>query len=682
MRRRLAAVFSLDMVGYSSLMEVDEAVTLARLESARTQTIAPAIARHHGRVVKGTGDGLLVEFSSAVDAVECAADIQQRMAERETGIPFEQRIQFRIGINVGDIVDHDRDIFGDGVNVAVRIQSLAGAGEILLSGSVYEQVQNKVGIEFADIGFHEVKNLQRSVHVYRVLATPVAGETAPATKDRQYVRLGLVAVIAIATVAVVMALWKILPGPSAGGQTPSIAVLPFVDMSPEGDQEYFSDGISEELLNLLGKIPELRVAARTSSFSFKDRSLEVPEIGRRLNVAHVLEGSVRKADDQVRVTVQLIRADDGFHIWSHTWNRTLDDIFRIQDEIAADVVAQLKVTLLGATPRIEQTDTEAYALFLQARQASRQHTEEGLRRSVALYERALAIDPEYAPAWAGLADSYALQTGAFLLPFDEGYLLAREAAERALALDPTSAEARAYLGYIAMHYDGDLAAAAAQYEEALRLEPANPDIVSMAARLARNLGQLDQPIELMRYVVSRDPLNPASHVALGSEYRRAGRLDESIASLQTALSLSPGHAGAEYAIGVALLLKGEPEAALEANQRESAEWYRLTGITMAYHDLGRPRESDGALAELIDKYERGWAYQIAYVEAYRGDVDAAFEWLSRAAEYGDPGLAEIPTQGLFANLWNDPRWIPFLESIGKSPEQLAAIDFEVRRPAS
>jgi TolB-like protein/cytochrome c-type biogenesis protein CcmH/NrfG len=667
------------MVGYSSLMEVDEAVTLARLESARTETIDPAIARHNGRVVKGTGDGLLVEFSSAVDAVECAADIQQGMAERETGIPFEQRIRFRIGINVGDIVDHDRDIFGDGVNVAVRIQSLAGAGEVFVSGSVYEQVQNKVGLEFADIGFHEVKNLQRSVHVYRMLATPLASESAPAKQSRRYARLGLPALLGIAAI---VAVWRILPRPSPGVQAPSIAVLPFVDMSPEGDQEYFSDGVSEELLNLLGKIPELRVAARTSSFSFKHQSLEIPEIGRRLNVDHVLEGSVRKADDQFRVTVQLIRAEDGYHVWSQTWNRTLDDIFRIQDEIAADVVAQLKVTLLGATPRVEQTDPEAYALFLQARQASRQHTEEALRRSVALYERALAIDPDYAPAWAGLADSYALQTGAFLLPFDEGYLLAREAAERALAIDPTNAEARAYLGYIAMHYDGDLAAAAAQYEEALRLEPTNPDIVSMAARLARNLGQLDQPIELMSYVVARDPLNPASHVALGSEYRRAGRLEESIASLRTALSLSPGHAGAQYAIGVAMLLDGEPEAALEAMRLESAEWYRLTGLTMAYHDLGRPEESDSAMAELIEKYERGWAYQIAYAEAYRGHVDTAFDWLNRAAEYGDPGLAEIPTQSLFANLWDDPRWIPFLESIGKSPEQLAAIDFKVRRPAS
>jgi TolB-like protein/Tfp pilus assembly protein PilF len=480
-------------------------------------------------------------------------------------------------------------------------------------------------------------------------------------------------------ITAVGAAWQMGPGFSRADVEPSIAVLPFTDLSPRGDQEYFAEGMSEELLNLLGQIPDLRVAARTSSFSFKGENLGVPEIADRLHVDHVLEGSVRKDGDDVRVTAQLIRAEDGFHVWSYTWDRTLDDIFEIQDEIAADVVEHLRVSL-GVSPSIELTDPEAFALYLQARQVSRQRTPEAFERAIRLYREALAIDPEYATAWAGLAGTYAFQTGAHLLPFEEGYRLASEAAERALSINEENAEAHAYLGYVALHERGDLATAARRYERAAELEPTNPEILRLIARLARNLGRVDEPVRIMEYVVSRDPVNPANHAGLGSIYWRAGRLDESIASFQSALDLSPGHAGSQYAIGVVWLMKGDPEAALEAIRREPAEWYRLTGLVMAYHALERDEDSDEALAELIDKYAQGWAYQIAYALAYRGEVDRAFEWLQRAVEINDPGLAEIPTQNLFESLYDDPRWLPFLESIGRSPEQLAAIEFEVQLP--
>ena len=675
MERRLTAIFALDMVGYSHLMETDEVGTLRRLDLARTEVIDPAIARHRGRIVKSTGDGLLAEFASAVDAVECAAGIQRQMVGRETDLPPERRIQFRIGINVGDVVCRDGDIFGDGVNVAARIESLADPDGVLISRSVHDQVHNKVGLVFEDSGSRSVKNLERPVEVYRVLPEP--GERRPVTRrPRGFPHLAVVAMLAVPTL---VGAWELGYGPSRTRAVPSIAVLPFTDLSPEGDQEYFAEGISEELLNLLGQIPEVRVAARTSSFAFKDRNLEIPEIADNLDVAHVLEGSVRKDGDRVRITAQLIRADDGFHEWSHTWDRTLDDIFRIQDEIAADVIDHLRVSL-GVTPSTEPTDPEAYALYLQARQLSRQLTEAAFEQSVILYRQALAIDPEYASAWAGLAGNYAYQTGAHLMPFDEGYRLAREAARRALEIDEGNAEAHAYLGYIAMHEEGDLASAARHYERAARLEPTNPEILRLAARLGRNLGRLDEPVRLMEYVVSRDPVNPGNHAALGSMYWRVGRLDESIASFRTALNLSPGHPGAQYAIGVVRLMQGEPEAALEEIQQESAEWYRLTGLVLAYHALGRDGDSENSLAELIRKYAGGWAYQIAYALAYRGEVDRAFEWLRRADEYGDPGLAEIPMQTLFANLYDDPRWLPFLESIGRSPEQLSAIEFEVPLP--
>jgi len=461
----------------------------------------------------------------------------------------------------------------------------------------------------------------------------------------------------------------------------SIAVLPFVNMSSDPEQEYFSDGISEELLNLLAKIPELHVAARTSSFSFKGQSVEISEIADRLNVAHVLEGSVRKSGDEVRITAQLIRAEDGFHLWSKSWNRTLDDIFAIQDEIAADVVAQLKITLLGEAPTAAKTDPEAYALYLQARQLGRQRTAEGFEQSVALYQQALEIEPDYAAVWAGLASNYEDQASRVFIPIDEGYRLARETANRALAIDPENAGAYAVLGRIADAPDLDLAAAARHLERALALEPTNNEILRDAASLARALGRLDEDIALKEYVVVRDPVNPAAHASLGFSYRWASRPDEAIASLRTALSLSPGNIfAAQYGIGLALLGRGEPEAALEAIEQESSEVFRLVGSSIVYHALEQAAESDAALGELIEKYGQGWAYSIASVLADRGEVDRAFEWLDKAAENRGTGLKYIPIDILFANIHDDPRWLPFLESIGKAPEQLAAIEFEVRIP--
>jgi TolB-like protein/Tfp pilus assembly protein PilF len=468
--------------------------------------------------------------------------------------------------------------------------------------------------------------------------------------------------------------------PAAGVSSASIAVLPFVNMSSDPEQEFFSDGISEELLNLLAKIPELKVAARTSSFAFKDQNLEIPEIAERLKVAHVLEGSVRKADNQVRITAQLIRAEDGYHLWSDTWDRSFDNIFAIQDEIAADVAAQLKVTLLGEAPTVAQANPEAYSLYLQARQLRHQGTDESVELSITRFEQALQIDPDYAAAWSGLASDYGWQTSNGVRPIDEGYRLAREAADRALVIDPENAEAYALLGRMASEYDGDLATAARYLERALALEPGNNEILVDANTLNRTLGRLDQAIAISEYTVARDPVNVPGHFYLGLNYFYAGRLDAAIASLESALSLAPGRAGVSALKSEIMLWKGEPEASLAAIQKESSETWRMIGLPMTYHALGQANESDAALASLIGEYERESAYNIAYVLAFRGEADRAFEWLQKAVEYRDPGLSEIAATPEFANIHDDPRWIPFLESIGKSPEQLAAIDFEVTLP--
>jgi TolB-like protein/Flp pilus assembly protein TadD len=460
----------------------------------------------------------------------------------------------------------------------------------------------------------------------------------------------------------------------------SIAVLPFVNMSSDPEQDYFSDGISEELLNLLTKIPELRVISRSSAFSFKGKGMKIAEVARELNVAHILEGSVRKAGNQVRITAQLIETRSDTHLWSETYDRTLDDIFAIQDEIAGAVVAKLKITLLGEAPTALETDPEAFELYLLARQVGRQDTTAAYEQSIALYQQALAIAPDFDAAWVGQAAIYFQAAFFGSRPYGEAATLAHEAIEKALAINPDNAKAYALLGGIALFYDGDLAAAAQHFQQSLELKPADPDILSMAAFLVGDLGRLEEAIELREYVVTRDPVNPRSHFNLGHTYLLAGHLDKAIASFRTVLALSPEYVSSRYRIGVALLAKNEPEAALAEMREEPWRAYRLFGLSMAYHALGQTADSDAALADLIERYEQVSAYNIAYVLAFRGEVDLAFEWLDKAVKFKDSGLSSIPVENLFANIHADPRWLPFLESIGKSPQQLDAIEFKVTLP--
>ena len=459
----------------------------------------------------------------------------------------------------------------------------------------------------------------------------------------------------------------------------AIAVLPFVNMSSDDEQDYFSDGLSEELLNLLTRIPELRVAARTSSFSYKNKEVKVAQIGEELNVDHVLEGSVRKSGNRLRITAQLIQAENGYHLWSETFDRTLDDVFVIQDEIAAKVVAQLKITLLGAVPVVNETDPEAYSVFLLARHLGRQGSVQTFERSIELYEKALAIDPSYVAAMDGVASVYCDQADRGKRPIEEGYSLAREAARNTLVIEPEYAKGHARLGWIANRYDGDLVAAARHLDRALELDATDLDILEDAAALTASLGRMEEAIALQVYVLNRDPLNVRCHRSLGYSYIFAGRPDDAIASFRTALALSPGIIGVHQLTGVALLLKKEPDAALAAIQQDEDSW-RDIGLVMAYHALGRESESNAALAKAIEVSEQTAAYNIAFTLAFRGEADRAFEWLDKAVQYRDPGLSYVANMPLFANIHNDSRWPPFLENLGRSPKQLASIKFEFRLP--
>jgi TolB-like protein len=459
----------------------------------------------------------------------------------------------------------------------------------------------------------------------------------------------------------------------------SIAVLPFVNMSSDAEQEYFSDGISEELLMSLAKIPELKVISRSSAFSYKGKEVKLAQVAQELNVAHILEGSVRKSGNRVRINAQLIDARSDTPLWSETYDRPLDDIFAIQDEIARMVVAELKVALLGPAAGIQQTDAQAYALFLQARQLARQGSAEGFEQSIALLERVVAIDPGYAPAWSGMSANYFSQTMKGFRPFAEGHRLAREAAERALAIDPEHALTHSILGAIALYLDNDPAAAAGQYQRALALDPSDTNIIGNAADLLAVV-RLDRAIALNEYAVARDPVNPLSHMTLGQNYLGAGRWDDAIASTTTALRLSPGFYFAYSQLGTAWLMKGDADAALTAFQQEPADDARAAGMAMALHSLGREQEHQVKLKEAIALLGTAWPSEVAAIHAWTGEPDEAFRWLEKAIEIRQSGLLGLASQPLFASLHDDPRWASLLERSGFSAAKLQAIELDVNLP--
>ena len=444
----------------------------------------------------------------------------------------------------------------------------------------------------------------------------------------------------------------------------SIAVLPFVNMSSDAEQEYFSDGLSEELLNLLAKVPELRVAARTSSFSFKGQNIEIPEIAERLGVTNVLEGSVRKSGKQLRITAQLIKADDGFHLWSETFDRELDNIFQIQDEIAAAVVESLKVTLLGDAPKTRTTDSGAYQLYLEGSYFGNRRTIESMVRAIQLLKQAVEIDPDYAPAWAELAFNYLwLSASGDDLSISEGNALADQALAMALSIDPEYGFAHFVRGVALAIGEFKFVEAAESYLRALELDPGNAQIVLAASWVAGNFGQFDEALIHIKASMALDPVLPDSHSNQAETLWRKGEFDLALASYEKVLSLSPDFVGTHHRIARILMQKGDLLNALAQANEEDDGVYELTSQAMVHFALGNQQASDSAVVSLIDIGATEAAYQIAEVYGVRGEADKVFEWLEKAYRNHDAGIASLLGDPSFGSVLNDPRWPVFLEKL-------------------
>jgi TolB-like protein len=547
LQRRLAAILSADVVGYSRLMGSDEAGTLARLKALRRDLIDPIIAAHSGRIVKLIGDGALIEFGSAVDAVTCAIEIQRQVREHEAGSSEANPIQFRMGINVGDIIIEGEDIYGDGVNIAARLEGIAEAGGIAISEDAWRQVQGKVAANFVDSGEHSLKNIVHPVRVYRLNLAPSA---APASEAQR----------------------PMLALPDK----PSIAVLPFQNMSGDPEQEYFADGMVEDIITGLSRIKWLFVISRNSSFGYKDKSPDIRAVGRELGVRYVLEGSVRKVGNRVRITGQLIEAETGRHLWADRYDRTLDDIFVLQDEITMSVVGCLEPELFAAEHarlrRKPPQSLDAWECFIRASFLFSQHSEEGSSAALSLLDHAIVLDGGYGRAYALRA--FTLVWRAFQGWEDMGSAIERAtaAATRAIACD--SQDPWAYVGR------GMVATATRDISEAINAHrhatDLSPNFAYAHAMLGASLalgGRPEEAIESTSRAVRlspRDTFSDDFQLFYAFAHFQAGRYVEAASFAETAIQLRPEHPAPHVIATASYGLAGNGKKAVDALARLKA----------------------------------------------------------------------------------------------------------------
>ena len=514
--RRLTTILAADVVGYSRLMAADEAGTLASLKANRRELIEPKTAEHHGRVVKLMGDGTLMEFGSVVDAIRFAIDVQQAMAERNAKVPEDRRITYRIGINIGDIIVEGEDIYGDGVNIAARLEGLAEPGGICVARNVYNQVKTKVEAGFEDLGEKEVKNIPEPVQVYRVKLDGVA----PSSPDEE-------------------AQDKAMPKLP---DKPSIAVLPFTNMSGDPEQEYFSDGIAEDIITTLSKIPDLFVIARNSTFTYKGTAIDVKQVAQDLGVRYVVEGSVRKAGQRVRITAQLVDASTGHHRWAERYDRDLSDIFALQDEITREIVTAVDVELTeGDQIRVWRDgagDMAAYEYFAKGRDHFSRNTPTAIAQAHQEFEKALSLNPRFAAAHAYVGWNHAVAGVWWSKDREEAFRAARAAADTALSLNDTLADAHAVRAFVDL-YSGEHARAERIAEKGTILNPNGADIHNVLAMVRTFMGKPDEALGAARHACRLSPRMPYILLELGRAFCHVERYEEALDPLSRVISDRP-----------------------------------------------------------------------------------------------------------------------------------------------
>jgi adenylate cyclase len=615
--RKLAAILAADVVGFSRLMESDEEESIRRLNSYRS-VIDDFVADHHGRVFGGAGDSILAEFASAVEAVRCAIDIQREIERRNTEVSVDRQMRFRIGVNLGDVIVEENNLLGDGVNVAARLEGLAAEGGFCVSQSIYEQIRGKIEIPFEDTGDHQVKNIARPIRVWRWTSgrtTDGVGHAATSMSGRRH-------------------------------DTPSVVVLPFVNISGDAEQEYFSDGITEDIITDLSKISGLFVPARNSSFTYKGVTVKPEKIGEELGVRHVLEGSVRKSGDRVRITAQLIDSTTGGHLWADRYDRDLTDVFTVQDEITHRIVESLRVTLLPrekeAIEKVPTENVEAYKFYLLGRQLFRRHSRSNYEVAKRMFQKAIALDPNYARAYAGLADCESFLYLAYYLTSGLDNILAASA--KALELDQDLAEAHASRG-LALSTVDRREEAESEFRTAISLDPNLYEAHYFFARACFAQGRTAEAAELFERASEIMPDDFESPIFLMQLYRDLGRTEEAMAAgkrgferTEQELQLRPENVRAAYLGAGYLATVGEQSRALEWVSR---------ALSM---------EPDDFLTQ----------YNAACVYALLGEAERAIDLLESALPHCPNEIrAWVQNDNELDSLRSNPRFQALIESLAE-----------------
>lgn len=679
--RRLAAIMFADIAGYTAMMQADEADGLRRLRHFRA-ILEESVGNHQGKVLQHYGDGSLVLFDSAVEAVASAKEIQLSLLK-------EPKVPLRIGIHIGDIVVDGDDIYGDGVNLASRVEALGTPGSILITERVIHDLRNHPQFRPVSLGKFEFKNVTDPMEVFALADTgivvPRQEELAVRPKVRpsyQKLRGGrrpsgfwMGAVLALVLLLAATAAyfwWK--PGgsaPAGPAEIPekSIAVLPFRDLSPGGGQQYFGDGIAEDILNALAQVKALKVAGRTSSFSFRGTESSMQDIGKKLGVSTVLEGSVRKVDGRVRVTAQLVSTTDGYQLWSQRYDRDIDDIFAIQDEIARAVADNLRVILLNGGVRPLTGNPEAYEWYLRGRHMLSQRSE-GSEQAVEFFRRAISLDTSFAAAYAGLGNAYLWLGWSNNLPSREAFPQARRFAEQALQRDNTLAYAHAILGSVHLWYDWQWEEAYAALERAISLNPSEAGAYLDLGWYYAVAGQFDQAIANMEKAVAIDPLSLEYNIDLADIHRMAGDYGRARGIGQAMQELYPDNSESFWLLGlIDYTQKNYAQAVArfrEAVRLSDEEAWSEMHLAMALAKAGQRQEAEQLLARLeaSPQVKEGAHVEMAPVYWNLGRKQAALDWLERSYEWHANWMISLRMDPLWEEMRGEERFEKLVGRMG------------------
>jgi len=676
--RKLAAIMFTDMVGYSALAQENESLSLELLEVHR-QLLRPIFARHGGKEIETIGDAFFVEFNSALGAVSCAIEIQKILFERNQEVEFKRRIELRIGLHVGDVVHIGKHVHGDGVNIAARLEPLSATGGICISEDVARQIHNKIDLPLIKRGIKTLKNIKAPVEVYSIILPWDKNQhqhkkrlSLTSSAKRNIISFVLV-IVAVLAVLLIKNTFEESPGSIKNNR---IAVLPIVNISETSEDDYFADGMTEELISQLAKISGLSVIARTSVMKYKNAGLNIEEIGNELDVATILEGSVRMSSNKTRITMQLIDVNTQEHLWAQEYDRELKDIFSLQSNIALKIANEMKVQLL--TTEIQQIEkmgtdnAEAYRLYLLGKQQLNKRTGESIKKGLSYFQNAIKLDPTFALAHVGVADCYTLIGGAGYgsFPREQAVNLAKDAITTALQLDETLAEAYNSLAYLKFRVEWDWKEAESNFKRAIELKPGYASAYEKYSLYLAVLGRYDEALSLMNRAHELDPLSASVSTGIGRIYHFSREFDKAIEQYNKTLEMSPNYVEAVFALGLSYSHSKRYDQGIsvlkKALELSNGRLIILSSLGNAYANNGMREEAIKIKNDLIQQQKKKYIspFYFALIDTPLGNIDAAIDSLYKAYDEHFGILVYLKASPFYENLKWEPRFTKLIQMIG------------------